>query len=240
MNRPIQMLKFGKGNAKLGKDIYTFSLPAGYTCPFARECLSKADRTTGKITDGRHTKFRCFSATLESVYKETRAARWHNLDLLKTKRTPKTMAALISDSLPKRAMIVRIHVGGDFYNARYFDAWTIVARQHPKRLFYAYTKSLSYWLAYTEEEPLPPNFILTASKGGKRDNLIQVGGFRTAEVVFSKKEAKTRGLKIDHDDSHAMRQGPSFALLLHGVQPKGSPAGEAMKVLRASGQGGYS
>ena len=47
-------------------EIYSFSLPSGYTCPFAVDCLSKADRVTGKITDGRDTLFRCFSASDEA------------------------------------------------------------------------------------------------------------------------------------------------------------------------------
>ena len=58
------MLKFSKANdqAKLKgiekwlgykPKIYTISLPSGYTCPFAVDCLSKADRITGKITDGK-------------------------------------------------------------------------------------------------------------------------------------------------------------------------------------------
>ena len=37
------------------------------------------------------------------------------------------------------------------------------------------------------------------------------------------------GLDVDHDDSHAMRYGPDFALLLHGVQPAGSDAGRAAR-----------
>ncbi|MBN9520832.1 hypothetical protein J0H58_20315 [bacterium] len=52
-------LRFGQGNAKLDAAITTFSLPAGYTCPFARECHSKAHRDTGHIRDGRDTRFRC-------------------------------------------------------------------------------------------------------------------------------------------------------------------------------------
>ena len=44
------MLKFSKGNAKLDGKIFSVSLPAGHSCPFANECLSKVDKDNGKIT----------------------------------------------------------------------------------------------------------------------------------------------------------------------------------------------
>ena len=55
--RPLLKFNFG-GNAKLSKEIVTFSLPSGYSCPGAKDCLAKADRETGKIIDGKHQKFR--------------------------------------------------------------------------------------------------------------------------------------------------------------------------------------
>jgi phospholipid/cholesterol/gamma-HCH transport system ATP-binding protein len=39
----IELLSFGHGNAKLDKEIYTFSLPSGWTCPFAEQCLAKVN-----------------------------------------------------------------------------------------------------------------------------------------------------------------------------------------------------
>ena len=126
----LKVLKFQVGNAKLvsientetGETIviriYTFSLPSGYSCPAANECLAKADRVTGKITDGIDMEFRCFSATDEARSPNARNARWHNFELLKRESTA-TMVELIQRSLPKAAQIVRIHVAGDFFNQRY-------------------------------------------------------------------------------------------------------------------------
>ena len=68
-------LKFQKGNAKLDKKIYTFSLPAGHSCPYAYECKASADPITGKITDGANQTFRCFAASQEALYRTTRDAR---------------------------------------------------------------------------------------------------------------------------------------------------------------------
>lgn len=247
----MELLKFQKGNAKLDKVVYTFSIPSGFTCPFALECMSKSDRVTGKIKDGPATVFRCFSASQEALYKNVRASRWYNFDLLKnaineyrslpdnacTDDKRRAMAWLIHKSLPKKAAIVRIHVAGDFFSQDYFDAWIAVARENPSKLFYAYTKSLNYWV--NRKDSLPDNFVLTASYGGRSDNLIAEHGLRSAVVVYSEKEAKDKGLEIDHDDSHAMVQGKDFALLIHGVQPKGTKASQALSALKKQGKGGY-
>lgn len=241
----MELLKFGKGNAKLGKNVYTFSLPAGHTCPNANECLAKADRETGKISDGKEMRFRCFAASGESLHKNVRLARWHNLDLLRKSLSKKgdsdlqkkdKIVKLITDSLPKKAEIIRIHVSGDFFNINYFAAWMEVAKENPKTTFYFYTKMASFVVKY--KNYMPDNFVWTISKGGKQDNLIETYNLRFAQVVYSEDEAKKLNLEIDHDDSHAMRPGKSFALLIHGTQPKGSEAAKAKSALK--GLGSYS
>jgi hypothetical protein len=226
----MQLLKFQQGNAKLGKNIFTFSLPAGHACPFANECLSKADKLTGKLTDGPNTQFRCFAASAEAVYPNVRLARWHNFDLLK-KLTTNKAADLILNSLPKKANIVRIHVSGDFFNESYFLAWLQVAKLKPEVLFYAYTKSLIYWVNYIKD--IPTNLVLNASEGGKLDAQILEHGLKFAKVVYSPEQAEELGLLIDHTDEAAYKTKESFALLIHGQQPKGSKASQSIKDLKA-------
>ena len=54
-------------------------------------------------------------------------------------------------------------------------------------------------------------------------------------MVYSEQEAHDLGLAIDHDDSHAAKpslRNQSFALMLHGTQPKGTEAAEALKILK--------
>ena len=71
--------------------------------------------------------------------------------------------------------------------------------------------------------------------------MIAEHNLRSAKVVFSEAEAEKLGLDIDHDDSHAARpslKDQDFALLLHGTQPKGTDAAEALKALK--GKGSYS
>lgn len=244
MNISNNLLKFspGKSNAKLqalGGVVYTFSLPSGWSCPAAKDCLSKVVLENKKyhIEDGKHTQFRCFSATQEVVYTAVREQRQFNFDRLKECRnSAMEMAILINDSLPQKATIIRIHVGGDFFNEEYLAAWIMVALLNPEKIFYAYTKSLNYWVSLKAE--IPTNFRLNASKGGRFDNLIAQHNLKYAEVVYSEAEAAQKGLEIDHDDSHAFLKESSFALLIHGVQPRGSLASEA--VVKLKGVGSYS
>jgi len=224
---PNKTLTFSKGNAKLKHaGLYTMSLVAGHSCPFARDCLSKVNLTTKKIEDGKHTQFRCFSASTEALFPNVFKSRLDNFNLLKEAKTAEAMYNLIHESIPAAAKIVRIHVSGDFFSQNYFDAWMQIALTYPSITFYAYTKALPFWV--NRLLILPDNFILTASRGGTKDELIDKHGLRSAEVVFHPEEDEAKGLEIDHDDSHAMSHGPSFALLLHGVQPAKSKASKAL------------
>ena len=251
------MLKFSKANAKTqalandaelaeylqgNRKIYSLDLLSGWSCPHAKDCLSKAvvqDNGKRKIKDGRHTKFRCFSASQEVQYTNVYNSRKHNFDLLR-KLSCGEMVDMINQSLPTNAGIVRIHVAGDFFSQQYMEAWYTVALLNPNILFYAYTKSLRFWLAINEF-PVLHNFVLTASYGGTHDHLIDEFNLRSTKVVFSEAEAEQLGLAIDHDDSHAAKpslRNNSFALLIHGTQPAGSEASTALKKLK--GKGSYS
>ena len=252
------MLKFSKANAKtqaLANDaelaeyltdkrkIYSLDLLSGYSCPYAEKCLSKAvvqDNGKRKIKDGKHTEFRCFSASQEVQYTNVYNSRKHNFDLLR-KENHEGMVKLINDSLPENAGIVRIHVAGDFFSLPYMHAWYVVALMNPNTLFYAYTKSTSWWVGGINEFPILHNFVLTASMGGTQDHVTENYGLRKAVVVFSEAEAAELGLEIDHDDSHAAKpslRDQDFALLIHGTQPAGSKAAQALKELK--GKGSYS
>jgi hypothetical protein len=228
----METLKFQKGNSKLHKGIFTFSLPSGHTCPFADICLVKSDKVTGKLTYGKNNKFGCFAASAEMQYKNVRNARWHNFDLLR-KLDELKMTNLILKSIPNKAQIIRVHVAGDFFNQSYFNAWINVANKRRDVIFYAYTKSIQFWLNRKNE--IPTNLKLNASIGGKNDSLIYSNGLKFAKVVYSVKQAEIENLPIDHDDSHAYLSDNSFALLIHGMQKSGSDASQAIKELKKQG-----
>ena len=230
-------LKFGEPNAKLKKMIRkmgltrkTFTLPAGHTCPAAKDCLSRADRGTGKVQDGPETIFRCFMASAEARSPSLRNLVWHNLGLVKDALVDgvDACADLICESLPKKFDIMRVHVGGDYFSKKYLQAWIEVAKRNPDKVFYSYSKSLHLF----KEFALPENLVLTASRGGKHDDLIDLHGWKEALVVYSEEEAAERGLEIDHDDTHAAFGEENFALLIHGTQPAGSMASQALQAIK--------
>jgi hypothetical protein len=157
-------------------------------------------------------------------------------------RTVEEMAQALNSALPKvtrngKGKTVRLHVAGDFFNQTYFDAWIEVAKRNPERTFYAYTKSLQYWVNRLGQ--IPANLKLNASLGGKQDHLVEMYNLKFVEVCYSEAEAEAKGLEIDHDDSHAYLYEDSFALLIHGTQPKGSKASKAKSELAKAGWTGY-
>jgi hypothetical protein len=256
------MLKFSPANAKTkglakvkslkkflanNRKIYSFDLLSGHTCPYAKDCHSMAVEQkdgTRKIVDGKHTDFRCFSASQEVLFKNVYKLRKNNADeILKIAATlgPIGVAGALSQALPKNAGIIRIHVGGDFKTKSYFEGWLELAKQRPDVLFYAYTKSLPFVVANMATINSLPNFVITASKGGWQDKLIAQHNIRHTIVVDSVKAARQLGLAIDHDDSHAAdpsKKNQNFALLIHGTQPAGSKWGQAVKKLKGKGSYG--
>ena len=253
------MLKFSKANTKikqlagvpsiaqyLGNDkkIYSFDLLSGWACPFAQDCYAKVyedSKGSRSIQDGPKTEFRCFSASQEALHTNVYKLRKHNYEVMKSYSDSSAMAIAILESMPKNAGVVRIHVAGDFFNREYFKAWVKVAKERPEILFYAYTKSLPYWVENKSECDIIDNLVLTASRGGRRDDLIKSNGLRSVSVVMSEGEAEDFDLPIDHDDSHAAdpsQRFNNFALLIHGTQPAGSVAGKAVKALKGVGSYG--
>jgi hypothetical protein len=118
------VLTFSKSNSKLGASVTTFSLPAGWTCPYADKCLKKVHRDrvidpekegtykiskkTGEkipykgdvaVEKGKNAEFDCYAANQELQYDAVRANRWHNYDLLDGAGDAKGQADLIEKSL---------------------------------------------------------------------------------------------------------------------------------------------
>jgi hypothetical protein len=220
-----------------GKKVYSFDILSGHSCPFADKCLSKVVETPEgfRIQDGPNTEFRCFSASQEVVYTNVRKLRSANFSELKG-LTTEEMTAKLSEAMPKNLGVCRISVAGDFFNQSYFDAWLSIALNNPDKLFYAYTKSLPYWV--NRIGIIPENFVLTASLGGRKDDMIKTYNLRSVQVVYSTEQAESLGLEVDHTDEHAANpetRDVPFCLMIHGVQPKGSAASSAIKELKKNG-----
>lgn len=261
-NGKVNMLYFSKANAKTinllkvavlnkylknNRKVYSLDISSGITCPGAKDCHSwvKVDRQTNKakIVDGPHCIFRCFSATQEALFERVRVVRASNYDQIRNAGDVDETTTLILNSLPKNAGIIRLHVGGDFFSITYMQAIVELAKLRPDILFYFYTKSLQYLKFVIYDIPtanlsqgiILPNLLVTGSKGGNYDYLLESLHLRKAIVVYSEDEANQLGLVIDHDDSHAALPGGDFALLIHGVQPKGSLSSKALVALKGKG-----
>jgi hypothetical protein len=244
---PNTLLKITFENAKL-KGIWHFSLPSGHSCPGAKNCLTKADRATGKITDLQIEAdgmiFRCYAAMDEARRPNVRKLRWDNFDLLKSEKSTAAKTKLIVESVKatglNRGGTLRVHIGGDYYSQSYFNAWMKAASYFPNVVFYSYTKSIKFLLEYvTAFGGLPKNFVFTCSRGGKYDNLIPATMTKSAKVFFSKAEADALDLEIDHTDDLAISGADDFALLIHGSQPAGTEASKALSANRKKGFTGY-
>lgn len=191
-------MKFLKKTKYYTGVVYEWNLPSGFTCPFARECLVKVDRHTGKF-DNRSNSYKCYSA-MQERFPAVRNHRWLNFDYVKGGGIPE---------LPNKAKAVRIHMSGDFYSQHYFDMWLKICGDNPSVEFWAYTKSISYWV--NRLESIPDNLTLTASRGGKYDGMIGEFGLKNVEVI--KDSLQARGRPIDTNDDQARLPYVNFCLL---------------------------
>jgi hypothetical protein len=245
----MNKLKFSQANTKLkklykvkevashlkGRKVYSLDTLSGHSCIGAKECKSAAVIKNGKrqIYDFPGLKFRCFSASQEVTYSGVYNLRSHNIDLIKSlSRSPKKLTDQIEKDLPKDCGVLRWHVAGDWMNFNQLKAALNVARNHKDIWFYHYTKSLPLLIKARDQGLIPDNWRWTASRGGKFDYLIDKENLREAVVVYSEQEAQDLGLEIDNDDSHCLLPGPSFGLLIHGVQRANSFAAKALQKIK--------
>ena len=202
-------------------EVAGFDLPAGYTCPMANLCKSFANPNTGRIVDAKSSLFRCYAATIEAAFPNSRKAHWANYDLLRGKSVFE-MTDIILDTITKKMKIIRIHTSGDFFSRDYFDAWRNAAYNRPEISFFAYSKILDYVKA-----DKPDNFRMVYSMGGLQDDQRTIE--QACYVVDNPGVADKMGLPVacrEHpaDDYTFFIKKVSFAITLHGCQPKGAHA----------------
>jgi hypothetical protein len=191
--------KFIKKKTYYTGEVYEWNLPTGTTCPFALECKVTVDRITGKF-DVEKGQYRCYAASAER-FPGVREHRWNNFEFVKNGGIPQ---------IPKDCKSIRIHSSGDFFNQAYFDLWIKLANENPDIEMWAYTKSLSYWIARLDQ--IPQNFILTASYGGRADNLIETYKLKNVKVYETHKLVPFNR-PVDFNDDYARIPKINFALL---------------------------
>ena len=192
-------MKFVRNNKYYRGIVYEWNLPTGSSCPFALECKVTVDRITGKF-DIYKGQYRCYASGPER-FPAVREHRWRNFDYVREGNIPE---------LPKKCNAVRIHASGDFFNQSYFDMWLELCKNNPKVEFWAYTKSIQYWINRIND--IPNNLVLTASRGGRQDELIDRNGLKNVTICKSKEDVPY-GLPIDTNDDLARIPEINFALV---------------------------
>jgi hypothetical protein len=179
--------------------VYEWNLPTGSSCPFAMECKVTVDRVSGKFNN-QSSEYKCYAAAPER-FPGVRNHRWNNFD--NGKRG-------VIDPLPKGCRHVRIHAAGDFFSQSYFDTWLEYCRAHPDVEFWAYTKSLIYW--GNRIDKIPSNLILTASYGGRLDQLIESHNLKNVRIYPSALFVPP-DRPVDTNDDYARIPHINFALI---------------------------
>lgn len=192
-------MKFIKNKKYYRDTVYEWNLPTGSSCPFALECKVTVDRLTGKF-DVYKGQYKCYAAAPER-FPGVREHRWKNFEHVKNGNLP---------IIPKDCKAIRIHSAGDFFNQEYFDMWINLAKENPGIEMWAYTKSIGYWVKRIFD--IPNNLVLTASFGGKQDELIDKYHLKNVVVYNDIKDVPTNR-PIDTNDDWARKPFINFALL---------------------------
>jgi hypothetical protein len=198
-------MKFVKNTKYYTGTVYEWNLPTGSSCPFALECKVTVDRETGKF-DIYRGQYKCYAAGPER-FPGVREHRWKNFEYVKKGGIPE---------IPSKCNAIRIHASGDFFNQSYFDMWVELASQNPSVEIWAYTKSLNYWVKRIND--IPNNLILTASKGGRLDYLIDEYNLKNV-TIFANKFDVPDSLPIDTNDDYARTPNINFALIDNYAKP---------------------
>ena len=211
--------KFIKKKTYYTDVVYEWNLPTGSSCPFALECKVTVDRISGKF-DVEKGAYRCYAASAER-FPSVREHRWKNFDLVKNGGIP---------TIPKDCNAIRIHMSGDFFNQKYFDMWVQLANDNPNIEMWAYTKSLQYWVNRIND--IPKNLVLTASYGGRQDELIEKHNLKNV-IVYKSPILVPKERPIDNNDDWARKPSINFALLDNMKVSKKSAVGNFNKSFSA-------
>lgn len=114
-----------KGNDHIGESLFGFTIPALETCPgFTTIC-----------------ELICYALGFLFVVVNKNRDR-HHTNWIKAKDAPAKFATtMIAEIRWKRAVIVRIHIGGDFFSVPYIHSWIRVANACRRVTFLFYTRS---------------------------------------------------------------------------------------------------
>lgn len=138
------------GNRKLGS-IPSFSLPSGLTC--SKEACATC------YHDCYYRKH------VERPYRSARENAQQNYEMALHEPNELERALNRYFDAPNSPRLFRLHVGGDFFSAAYFEMWLRVIRAHPGTHFLAFTKQFDIIAPYIDALPDHLSLILSAWPG---------------------------------------------------------------------------
>jgi hypothetical protein len=199
MNLLTQNAKLKKTSIENKMRVMNFSLPAYKTitgktvCPFAKDCIKY-----------------CYAQKGNYKYPSVIKGLNNRYELSKTDDfVPKMNATIILE----RPTHVRIHDSGDFYSIAYLKKWVTIANDNKEVIFYAYTKSIKFFINGLK---LPKNLKIIFSEGSKIDNLIDVNKHRHARIFKSKELLQAAGyIDASNNDLKAITSNKKVGLVYH-------------------------
>ena len=200
MNLLTQNAKMKKTSKENKAKIFNFSIPAyktksgKITCPFADSCVKYC-----YAQKGNYTRFPIVQELMEQKYKIS--------------KTNNFIPLMNEEIKKKKATHVRIHDSGDFYSPTYLQKWLDIATQNKDVIFYAYTKSIKFFINGLK---LPKNLKIIFSEGSKTDNLINVAKDRHARIFKSKELLNAAGyIDASDNDLKAIQDNKKVGLVYH-------------------------
>ena len=200
MNLLTQNAKMKKTSKENKTKIFNFSIPAyktksgKITCPFAKECVKFC-----YAQKGNYTRFPKIGELMEQKY---------NIS-----KTNNFIPLMNEEIQKKKATHVRVHDSGDFYSIAYLNKWVQIAKNNKSVIFYAYTKSIKFFVNGLK---LPKNLKIIFSEGSKTDNLINVAKDRHARIFKSKKLLAAAGyVNASDNDLKAITENKKVGLVYH-------------------------
>jgi DNA repair photolyase len=185
-----------KNNAK----IFNFSIPAyktksgKVTCPFAAACVKYC-----YAQKGNYTRFPIVQELMEKKYE---ISKQNNFNSLMNEEIKK-----------KKATHIRIHDSGDFYSVKYLAKWIQIAEYNKEVIFYAYTKSIKFFI---DGLLLPDNMKIIFSEGSKHDELINPKTDRHARIFKDIETLNASGyIDASTNDLQAITDNKKVGLIFH-------------------------
>ena len=201
MNLLTQNAKMKKTSKENKTKIFNFSIPAyktkkgKITCPFAKECVKYC-----YAQKGNYTRFPIVQELMERKYNLTKQENFVEL--------------MTNEIKNKKANYIRIHDSGDFYSVAYLKKWVQIAKDNKSVIFYAYTKSIKFFIDY--QINIPKNLKIIFSEGSKTDNLINTKKHRHARIFKTVTDLLSAGyIDASNNDLKAITSNKKVGLVYH-------------------------